>query len=168
MADVSAARQRQVSTVCAAHCARRRTLAQLLVHLFGVLLTLTRACLAPACSFAPRHIYSAGNFQSWSNVAARPEVLTRGTTHVAIGFVDLGDLAAACQVMPSSSSNEPLRWVGFEMSPYAVAKAMVVLAMMRQAADTDAILQVHEQGGQVLSLCYMLLLALPVPALHPL
>jgi hypothetical protein len=126
--------------------------------------------------FKERGAYAAGNYQSFTNVAARAELLTPGTTHVAVGFVDLGSLAASCraielrQAISSSSarhhssgssssssasaggssssveggsSSSPLRWVGYEVSAFAVAKALVLLQMMRQAADTDCILQVR-------------------------
>lgn len=101
---------------------------------------------------------------------------------MAIGFVDLGGLAAACEMLTSrdedlkaalaaagdsvtagsssgscsSSSSkpsaaaeavagrEPLRYVGYEMSPYCVAKALVVLQMIEQGAALDNILQASD------------------------
>jgi hypothetical protein len=41
------------------------------------------------------------------------QVLTPGTTHVAVGFLDLGALAAAVQVWPPGHERgkPPLRWV---------------------------------------------------------
>lgn len=104
---------------------------------------------------------------SFSNAPARKEVLTPGTTHVAVGFLDLGNLCTAMQLwsadsgQPSaaeaasaSSSNEnsrtsspePLRWVGFDMSSYCVAKSTVVSKMLTLQADVDAILQVRAHG----------------------
>jgi len=120
-----------------------------------------------------------GPLQSFGNAPARNEILTWGKTHVAIGFVDLGGLAAACEMLTSrdddlkaalagadsvtagsSSSSgsgscsskpsaaaegvagrQPLQWVGYEMSPYCVAKALVVLQMVEQGAALDNILQ---------------------------
>jgi hypothetical protein len=37
---------------------------------------------------------------------------------------------------------QPLVWVGYDASPYAVAKAAVLLEMMQQGANTDVVLQV--------------------------
>lgn len=90
---------------------------------------------------------------------------------MAIGFVDLGGLAAACELLPardpealrmallgeactaaggsfsgSSSSSrilQPLRWVGYEMSAYSVAKTLVILEMMEQGAAVNDTLQVR-------------------------
>lgn len=42
----------------------------------------------------------------------------------------------------SSAQPRPLLWVGYDASPYAVAKAAVLLEMMAGGADTDAVLQV--------------------------
>ncbi len=39
-------------------------------------------------------------------------------------------------------SREPAVWVGYDSSPYAVSKTLVVATMMRQGAETDAVLQV--------------------------
>jgi len=67
-----------------------------------------------------------------------------GTTHVAVGFNDLGTLMYA-DIVPNTSdeiSKKPLRWVGFDISPYACAKTVVVAKMMTQAAQVDDILQV--------------------------
>lgn len=47
----------------------------------------------------PPTAYGAHVFHSFSNAPVRAEVLTPGTTHVAIGFLDLGGLAAAMQLM---------------------------------------------------------------------
>jgi hypothetical protein len=45
-------------------------------------------------------------------------------------------------VAVAGTAGRPLRWVGYEASAYAVAKAEVLLEMLRQGADTDAVLQV--------------------------
>jgi hypothetical protein len=68
--------------------------------------------------------------------------MTLGTTHVAVGFVDLGTLREARIDATAAAHPGPLRWVGVEASPYAVAKTAVVDAMMRAGATTDAVLQV--------------------------
>jgi len=139
-------------------------------------------------SFPDGYMPYGGGWQSFVNAPARTEILTPGTTHVAVGFVDLGGLAAACEMLaeaaassspaaprraqdqPSSSmsastatrssssggsssssgsrqaphaGDKVLQWVGYEMSPYCVAKALVLLAMLEQGAPVDTILQVR-------------------------
>ncbi|KAK3250203.1 hypothetical protein CYMTET_40408 [Cymbomonas tetramitiformis] len=80
---------------------------------------------------------------SFSNTACRKEILTLGTTHVAVGFVDLGTLLHAT-LHPASDDNygRPLRWVGYELSPYACAKTMVINQLFKDQASEDDILQV--------------------------
>jgi hypothetical protein len=84
-------------------------------------------------------------WHSFGNATVEKETITCGTTHVAIGFVDLGTLLHA-QLMTKDnqpvSSGEPIRWVGYEMSAYACAKTMVITQMLLQGAPTDTILQV--------------------------
>lgn len=87
--------------------------------------------------------YKSGRvWHSFSNAENRSVVLTPGTTHVSVGFVDLGILCAArfdeARALPG-----PLRWVGVEASTYAVAKTAVVDAMLRAGIATDAVLQVR-------------------------
>lgn len=86
-------------------------------------------------------------------MTAKTEALTPGTTHVAIGFVDLGSLSAACGALKLQKAaantrsrqpaSQPLRWVGYEMSAYAVAKALVLLEMIKLDASVDMLLQVR-------------------------
>jgi len=72
---------------------------------------------------------------SFSPFAYRGEALTGGTTHVAVGFVDLSALLHSDLL--ESEDDEPLRFVGFDPSPYAVAKSLVVWEMLRSPAVTD-------------------------------
>jgi hypothetical protein len=69
---------------------------------------------------------------SFSNQAYRRERLCRGTTHVAVGFVDLGILLAAELSDPPANRDGPLRFIGIEMSPYNVAKSHVIWQLLRQ------------------------------------
>jgi hypothetical protein len=55
--------------------------------------------LTGACRFRQELHGYRGGWQSYTNCPARTEILTPGTTHVAIGFVDLSNLAAACEMM---------------------------------------------------------------------
>jgi hypothetical protein len=59
---------------------------------------------------------------SFSNQAYRPQILYKGTTHVAVGFVDLGILLAAelAESPPPSGPAGPMCFVGVERSAYAV------------------------------------------------
>jgi hypothetical protein len=144
------------------------------------------------------------NLQSFSNTHSGNVYMLPSSTHVSVGFVDLGELAAAVsqwegeqplQKQPggipwpqaqdttpesavsvkqllqrafeldhnsssSSSSSStsgsntsqsavgPLQWLGYDASPYAVAKTAVLLEMMKQGAETDAVLQVTFAGLQ--------------------
>ena len=86
---------------------------------------------------------------SFSNTECREEMLTAGTTHVAIGFVDLGTLLHAKLVArgsgdDSTKSGPPLLWVGYEQSAYACAKTMVVSRLFEDQASVDDILQVWD------------------------
>jgi hypothetical protein len=84
-------------------------------------------------------------WHSFGNATVEKETITCGSTHVAIGFVDLGTLLHAQLVTKDNqpvSSGEPIRWVGYEMSAYACAKTMVITQMLLQGAPTDTILQV--------------------------
>lgn len=126
---------------------------------------------ASACSFPGPDGYRpyGGGWQSFVNAPARPEILQPGSTHVAIGFVDLGGLAAACEQLPARDGEalrmallaeacsgrfieaaaahsrmlQPLRWVGYGLSAYCVAKSLVILEMMEQGVAVDDILQVR-------------------------
>lgn len=73
---------------------------------------------------------------SFSNQSYRKEVLCRGTTHVAIGFVDLGMLFAADLRSSPSFDQGPLKFLGIEKSAYAIAKALVIWGLIDKAASS--------------------------------
>ena len=79
----------------------------------------------------PRDMYPYSQYirHSFSNQQYRKEMLDRGKTHVAVGFVDLGVLFAATV---RESNAGPLRFLGIEMSAYAVAKTLVIWEMLKQ------------------------------------
>mmetsp|Transcript_9971 Transcript_9971/g.23771 ORF Transcript_9971/g.23771 Transcript_9971/m.23771 type:complete len:437 (+) Transcript_9971:932-2242(+) len=78
--------------------------------------------------------YNSDIRHSYSNQAYRKEVLLLGTTHVAVGFVDLGILIEAdLHGPPKVGMNGPLCFLGIETSPYAVAKTLVVWEMLLQS-----------------------------------
>lgn len=72
--------------------------------------------------------------------------------------MDLGGLAASCKLLVehhrldaddtqgyrlrTAAAGGPLRWVGYEMSAYAVAKSLVLLEMICQNALNESLLQV--------------------------
>lgn len=70
---------------------------------------------------------------SFSNQAYRKEVLQQGSTHVAVGFVDLGILFAGS--LRGNQRDPPLRFIGIEMSCYAVAKTHVIWQMLKQTPN---------------------------------
>jgi len=68
-------------------------------------------------------------------------MFTEGTTHLAVGCVDLGSLLA-CVLVPGEQPG-PLRWVGVDSQPFCVAKTRVVLEMLLADAKVNDILQVR-------------------------
>jgi len=84
------------------------------------------------------HPYSDHIRHSFSNQAYRKEVLHQGTTHVAVGFVDLGLLLEGTLQEPPTNHSGPLHFVGVELSSYAVAKTMVVWEMLKQSPRDPA------------------------------
>jgi len=83
---------------------------------------------------------------SFSNQSYRKEALCVGTSHVAVGFVDLGILFAADLISPPSQLHQgPLKFIGIEKSPYSVAKTLVVWGLIEKAAlsQTDMIRSVR-------------------------
>lgn len=70
---------------------------------------------------------------SFANNLPRKQILNRGTVHVAVGFNDL-NLLLHCQLAgaPPSRRQGPLRFVGFDASPFSVAKSMVIAEMLRR------------------------------------
>lgn len=102
---------------------------------------------APPAAIATRGFFPSAKPTTTTTTRRTQEVLTPGTTHVAVGFVDLGTLLF-CILKGSAGDDEaearppaPLRWVGVEMSPYCVAKTLVVEQLIRSGAPTRDILQ---------------------------
>ena len=79
----------------------------------------------------------------FANNAKPPHDLHFGSTHVAVGFNDLGELLSA-NFVSSSLDEGPLRFIGYEKSPFSVAKYSVLAEMLRQdkVDNGSAILQV--------------------------
>ncbi|KAI9985764.1 hypothetical protein PInf_024530 [Phytophthora infestans] len=77
--------------------------------------------------YAPR--YHAKTRSNFSNNVSRADIYYFDSTHVAIGFTDCSSLLAAT-LCENSSRDGPLRYVGFEMSEFAVAKWKVAALML--------------------------------------
>lgn len=86
----------------------------------------------PYCDFV-RH--------SFSNQAYRQEKFSTGKTHVALGFVDLGILFAAS--IDTAASEQPLRFVGIELSAYSVAKTRVLWQLFLHTPSKSPDRDVH-------------------------
>ncbi|KAG2511691.1 hypothetical protein JM16_008167 [Phytophthora kernoviae] len=85
--------------------------------------------------------YDARIRSNFANNPSRAEVYFIGSTHVAIGFNDFSSLLTA-QLHNKPNSVAPLRFVGFEMSEFAVAKCKVVAQML--GSPSASILSVME------------------------
>ena len=86
-------------------------------------------------------IYDPRQLHTYSNAVNRKEMMTRGTCSVSIGFVDLAFLREA-DFDSLDNGTGVTRWVGYEASPYCVAKSIVIATMLLQRAPVDAVLQV--------------------------
>lgn len=73
--------------------------------------------------------YDARIRSNFVNNPNRAEILFFGSTHVAIGFNDFSSLVSAT-LLEKGGNASPLRFVGFEMSEFAVAKCKVVAQML--------------------------------------
>ncbi|KAL4086145.1 hypothetical protein PRIC1_014767 [Phytophthora ramorum] len=76
--------------------------------------------------------YEARVRYNFANNPSRAEVYYFGTTHVAIGFTDFSSLLAAT-LHDNLHNGEPLKFVGFDMSEFAVAKCKVVAQMLKSS-----------------------------------
>jgi hypothetical protein len=78
-----------------------------------------------------------------------PLPFRQNTTHVAVGFVDFGDLAETVGLRPKEGSSNPNgsegipHWVGIDSSAYVCAFAAVELEMLKQDCPDDHVLQVR-------------------------
>ena len=87
--------------------------------------------------------YVDGIYHSFSNCQATKEILHSGTTHVAVGFVDLSILLWM-RLKETGRTSEPFRFAGFEKCAFNIAKTLVIVEMLKRKDDgiVDAILQV--------------------------
>ena len=91
---------------------------------------------------------------SFNNTPCLNERISPGTTHVGVGFVDLGGLSASLlqwgEGELQSALQAPLKWVGYDASPYAIAKTLVIKHIIEAGAAVDDILQVWGMGRRVI------------------
>ena len=85
-----------------------------------------------------RRPYDRTIFHSFTNEWNRPEYYYSDSTHVAIGFVDLGSLREG--IFADEIVN--FKWVGYEASHYAAAKSLVLAQMLLSKCPVDDIIQV--------------------------
>ena len=69
-----------------------------------------------------------------------------GKTYVSIGFVDLLQLMVG-SFIGEEGADEPLGFIGYDMSEVVVARAMIVHEMLRQAVPAESVLQVWFSSG---------------------
>ncbi|KAJ1557880.1 hypothetical protein HK096_004843, partial [Nowakowskiella sp. JEL0078] len=95
---------------------------------------------APKVRFWGRDIVMSCEYTaSFSRLAHQGMVLMAGTTHVAIEFCDLGELASS--LILCEPKGQPLRWIGFDESGHSVAKTVVIVRMIKMGATVDEIIQ---------------------------
>ncbi len=66
-----------------------------------------------------------------------PKKILSGTVNVSVGFVDLGSL-----IWSDVEGDKPTQWIGYEGTPFCVAKTMVIAEMLKNASSVESIVQV--------------------------
>ncbi|PXF45034.1 hypothetical protein BWQ96_05207 [Gracilariopsis chorda] len=76
--------------------------------------------------------YSSSIRSNFGNSPSSTETMFHGTTHVSVGFNDLGCLLSAkfCTLETTESTRQAVRFVGFEKSEFSVAKSRVLAQMI--------------------------------------
>lgn len=69
---------------------------------------------------------------NFGNMPVRQEVVHLGTVHVAVGFNDLGMLLQVHIADAPEGKEGPLRFVGIDVNPFCIAKASVLVEMLRR------------------------------------
>ena len=73
---------------------------------------------------------------NFGNVAQISQNFKDGKTHVSVGFADLQELCIGCF---SEDGGLPVRWVGYDQSPFVIAKTMVLIEMLQGSINCDPI-----------------------------
>ena len=76
--------------------------------------------------------------QCFSNMS-NELLLLPNCSHVSVGFVDFGELLYC---IDTNTENSNIRWFGYELSPYCVAKSLVLLEMLKSTCAIDCIIQI--------------------------
>lgn len=92
-----------------------------------------------------RSIYPPDVLHTYSNVNPMQYSLAYGKLHIAVGHVDLGVLLSAEYV--GDPADGPIEFIGYEASPYAVARTKILHQMLEDGADVDSVLQVAYSSG---------------------
>ena len=98
--------------------------------------------------FSHRQPYHSGVEQlaTFCNVVQRALPVAPGGVHVAVGFVDLGELAetiSAWLLGGTSAGDCNLKWVGIDASAHACARTAVLVRMLQQGSSCDSVMQVR-------------------------
>ncbi|GET00747.1 hypothetical protein GLOIN_2v1834130 [Rhizophagus clarus] len=80
--------------------------------------------------------------QSFNNMPKQSLTLNKGKVHIAIGFVDLDLLLRAKIIQNENSIDQPIQFIGYEGSVYAVAKTNVIKEMIIKKAPIRSIIEV--------------------------
>jgi hypothetical protein len=85
------------------------------------------------------HAFITASFGNFIVPTVSHSVLRYGTTHVAVGFVDLA-LLLDCkfEVGNNDTTTEPITFYGYESSAYAIAKSLIVWDLL-QNGDPDEV-----------------------------
>ncbi|GIQ85819.1 hypothetical protein KIPB_007553 [Kipferlia bialata] len=100
------------------------------------------AKIGDVCTKSPSmpQSYNAYTRHNFSNQVYPCDVMYWGTSHVAVGFVDLGPLLMAeIRTVGGEEEREtdPLTYVGYELSAYAVAKSSVIWHLLQTAPEGE-------------------------------
>jgi hypothetical protein len=81
------------------------------------------------------HGYARSVRHNYSNQVYRGLVFRQGSTHVAVGFVDLGILMSSRLTQDNNRNGQQLRFIVVERSAFTVAKTHVIWELIRECAS---------------------------------
>jgi hypothetical protein len=80
--------------------------------------------------------FSLKQFSSFRNSSRK---ILAEKVNVSVGFVDLGPLIWSEFL---GENSKPTKWIGYEASPFCVAKTMVIAEMLKNSSSVESIVQV--------------------------